>query len=169
MSLYQYLIQLYDYNYWANRRMMKAARGLIEEQLHRQQGHSWGSVYDTLLHIMNAEWLWLSRWKGSSPSVFPTRDDYPTLGAMDKRWAELEAEMRAFVNQQTDDSLVREIAYRNTRREAFRLPLWQMMAHLPNHGTHHRGELAAMLAMIDVPHEEEDWLYYFLERSGQRL
>jgi uncharacterized damage-inducible protein DinB len=168
MDLCEYLIKLYDYNYWANHRSLSAAASLTDEQLNRQHGHSWGSVFDTLLHIMNAEWIWLKRWKEISPSIFPTRDDYPTLSAMEKRWAELEAEMRTFVSLQTEESLLRQLEYTNTRGKVFRLPLWQMMAHVPNHGTHHRGELAAMLALMDVPHDEDDWLHYFLERSGQR-
>jgi uncharacterized damage-inducible protein DinB len=41
------------------------------------------------------------------------------------------------------------------------------MGHLANHGTHHRGELAAMFALLEAAHPEEDWYLYFLGKSGQ--
>jgi uncharacterized damage-inducible protein DinB len=76
--------------------------------------------------------------------------------------------MRAFVAAQTVQSLEEVITYTNTRGETLHLRLWQMMAHLPNHGTHHRGELAGMLTSMKIPHPEDDFVYYFLEKSGQR-
>jgi hypothetical protein len=51
---------------------------------------------------------------------------------------------------------------------ASHLFLWQMMAHVPNHNTHHRSELAAMFATMDVPHPEDETVQYFLIKSGQR-
>lgn len=168
MDFSAYLQRLYDYNYWANHRILKTAEALTDEQRDRVQGHSWGSVHAVLLHVMNAEWIWLSRWKGESPSEFPTAQDYPTVPALKKRWADLEAEMRAFVAEQTDQSLQREVVYTNMAGKTYRLILWQMMVHVPNHGTHHRGELAAMFAALQVSHPEDDWLHYFLELSAQR-
>jgi uncharacterized damage-inducible protein DinB len=167
MNLLEYLQQLYDYHYWAKNHILAAAQTLTDEQLHRPQGHSWGSVHGVLLHMTDAEWIWLQRWQGNSPKTFPDRQDFQTLAAIRQRWAELEAVMRAFLAEQTEQSLQREVSYTNTSGDSFRLILWQMMGHLANHGTHHRGELAAMFAIIGISHAEDDWLYYFLEKSGQ--
>jgi uncharacterized damage-inducible protein DinB len=76
--------------------------------------------------------------------------------------------MRNFVRVQTPDKLQAEIAYTNTKSETFHLPLWQIMIHVPNHNTHHRGELAAMFALMNGQHPEEEVVQYFLERSSQR-
>jgi uncharacterized damage-inducible protein DinB len=76
--------------------------------------------------------------------------------------------MRAFLAEQTEESLLREIAYTNPKGQTFTLPLWQMAAHPPNHNTHHRGELAAMFALMNVPHPEEEVVQYFLVKSGQQ-
>jgi len=168
MDLPEYLQQLYDYHYWANHRILTAAEGLTEEQLHRQQGHSWGNIHGVLLHMMNAEWIWLQRWKGESPKAFFGPEDFPTLAALRERWDELEAEMRAFVADQTPQSLEREVTYTTTLGKTYCLLLWQMMVHVPNHGTHHRGELAAMFASMDALHPEEEVIHYALEKSGQR-
>lgn len=168
MELFEYLQHLYDYNAWANQQAIAAAEGLSDEQLHRAQGHSWGSVHGVLLHMLNAEWIWLQRWQGNSPEAFLTVEEFPTLTAIQIRWNSLEAELRSFLHQQTAESLQSEIAYTNTRGETFHLPLWQMVVHVANHNTHHRGELAAMFALLNTPHAEEDWLHYFLHQTGQR-
>ncbi len=125
-------------------------------------------TYGTLLHMMNAEWIWLRRWKGESPRVFPGPDAYPTLSVLRERWTDLEAEMLAFVAAQTQTSLERVMMYTTTVGQAHSLILWQAMAHVPNHGTHHRAELAAMLASMDIPHLENDMNRYFLEKAGEQ-
>jgi uncharacterized damage-inducible protein DinB len=93
---------------------------------------------------------------------------FPGLADLTARWAGHEQEMRAFIAAQTPQSMLREVVYTTTLGQTYRLPLWQMMVHVANHGTHHRGELAAMFALLDMAHSEEDWLHYFLHQSGQR-
>jgi uncharacterized damage-inducible protein DinB len=76
--------------------------------------------------------------------------------------------MRAFVDRQTDADLQQEITYTSFAGQTFHVPLWQMLMHLPNHETHHRGELAAMFALMKVPHPEDEVIQYFLDLSGQK-
>jgi uncharacterized damage-inducible protein DinB len=168
MHIKEYLQNLYDYSYWANQRYLKAAAGLTEEQLVHKQGHSWDSVYRVLLHMLSSEWMWLERWNGKSPQSLLEPRDYPTLDSIQKFWAGLEPVMRAFVSAQTEAGLQEDSSYTNTRGETYHLPLWQMMVHVPNHNTHHRGELAGMFALLDAPHPEDEAVQYFLEKSGQK-
>ncbi len=168
MDMSRVIQDLYQYNYWANHRYLAAAEALNEGQLKADQGHSWGSVHGILLHMLGAEWIWLKRWKGESPTALLRSEDFPTLSAIREYWQEQEAEMRLFVSAQDPDSLQREVAYANTRGEKFHLPLWQMMLHVVNHSTHHRGELAAMLALMNVAHPEDEAYHFFLEIGGQR-
>ena len=76
--------------------------------------------------------------------------------------------MRAFISAQTDESLQAAITYANFSGGTFSVPLWQMLMHAANHETHHRGELAAMFALMDVPHPDEEVIQYFLDLSGQK-
>ena len=162
-----YLDLLFGYNYWANDRILTAAELLTEEQLFASHGHGWDSIHHTLVHMMNAEWIWLERWNGVSPESLPPFEDFPNLGAIQNRWGEIEGDLRAFIGQQTPESLFREVRYTNTGGQTLQVPLWQLIVHLANHGTHHRGELAAMLTILEIPHPENDWYYYFLIISGQ--
>jgi len=168
MNIKDYLQQLYAYNYWANQRYFAVAEGLSDEQLHRMQGHSWGDVHAMLVHMLSSEWAWLQRWKGSSPKAPLAREDFPTLASLKQRWSEQEREMLSFINTQTEASLQTVISYSNFSGETFSLPLWQMLVQPPNHNTHHRGELAAMFALMNVPHPEEEVIQYFLNLSGQK-
>jgi len=168
MSIKTYLETLYDYNYWANHRYLKAAEALTEEQLLRKQGHSWDNIHGTLLHMLSSETIWLKRWLGEAPKENFSPDDFPTFVSIQENWTEHEKKMRGFLATQSEQSLEEETVCIGFNGGSFHLPLWQMMAHVTNHNTHHRGELAAMFALMNVPHLEEEIVQYFLIKSGQR-
>lgn len=168
MNTKDYIKQVYDYTYWANHRYFAVAENLTDEQLHLVQGHSWGDVHATLLHMLSSESAWLQRWHGNSPKGHLDRKDYPTLSSVKEAWRKSEAEMLLFIESQTEGSLELPITYSNFSGEMFSVPLWQMLMHVANHETHHRGELAAMFALMDVPHPEDEAIQFFLNRSGQK-
>ena len=167
MELKHYLEHLYDYNYWANKRYLAVAETLTEEQLFQKQGHSWDSVQAVLVHMMSSERMWPQRWRGET-GTFLDPSDFPDAAAIRAYWVDIEQNMRAFLAAQTEESLQRDITYTNPKGETFTLPLWQMVVQPPNHNTHHRGELAAMFALMNIPHPEEEIVQYFLFRSGQK-
>ena len=111
--------------------------------------------------------MWPQRWRGEK-GTFLDPKDFPGAASIRERWVDVEKNMRVFIAEQTDESLLREITYTNPKGETFTLPLWQMMVQPPNHNTHHRGELAAMFALMNIPHPEEEIVQYFLIKSGQR-
>jgi uncharacterized damage-inducible protein DinB len=167
MQLKTYIEHLYDYNYWANKRYLAVAETLTEEQLFHQQGHSWGSVHAVMVHMMSSERMWPQRWKGKTGSFLDPKD-FPSIAHVREYWVDVEKNMRAFLAGQSEQSLLRDVTYTNPKGETFTLPLWQMVVQPPNHNTHHRGELAAMFALMDVAHPEEEIVQYFLIKSGQR-
>ena len=168
MELKTYLETLYDYNYWANKRYVAVAETLTEEQLFHKHGHSWESVHAVLVHMMSSERMWPQRWHGEPASTLNAKD-FPTVESIKTYWMDVEKNMRGFIAEQTDQSLLKDVSYTNPKGETFTLPLWQMVVQPPNHNTHHRGELAAMFALMNVPHPEEEYVQYFLTKSGQKL
>lgn len=167
MQLKDYLEHMYDYNYWANKRYLAVAETLNEEQLFRQQGHSWDSIQAVLVHMMNSERMWPQRWRGEQ-GTFLDFKIFRTVASIREYWVDVERNMRAFIAEQTAQSLLRDVTYTNPKGETYTLPLWQMVVQPPNHNTHHRGELAAMFALMNIPHPEEEVVQYFLIKSGQR-
>jgi len=167
MELKTYIEQLYDYNYWANKRYLAVAETLSDEQLFRKQGHSWDSVHAVFVHMMSSERMWRMRGLGET-GIFLDPKDFPTVASIRSIWVDVEKNMHAFLSEQTEESLMRDVTFTNPKGETFTLPLWQMMVQPPNHNTHHRGELAAMFALMNIPHPEDEIVQYFLVKSGQK-
>lgn len=157
---------LYGYNQWVNERLLAAAETLPTEQTRQRFGASYDSIHGTLAHILGAEIVWLSRWQGTSPSKLPNAADFASIADIRVRWQEQQAAMTEFLAGLTPERLAAPVHYVNTAGQAFALPLWQLMLHLVNHGTHHRSELADMLTRAGHPPAPTDLLVYFLERSG---
>ena len=162
----EYLTYLFAYNQWANNRVLNNASELFLKDLKKKHGHSWGSIHDVLVHMMSAEWIWLRRLQGHSPKGLLSPQEFSTIESIRTRWSTIASNQLAFIRDQDEQSLMLHVSYRNTAGKAFTLKVWQILVHVANHATHHRGELAAMFAVLDAPHDEEDWLFFFLERGG---
>lgn len=143
-----YLTALYDYNYWANRRITETAARLTEDQRHETL-FTIGAVHKTLVHTVGAEWVWRQRLEhGVSPPALLQESDLPTFDALLQRWDEEEAAMRTYLASLTDADLTRVVHYRTTGGRDWDNPVWFILAHLLNHGTQHRSEVAAMLTEL---------------------
>ena len=158
--------RLYDYNSWANRRTLEACAPLGEEQFTRDLHSSFRSVRDTLAHIFLVEWLWLERWQGRSPDAFPPANDFPNLDSVRRRWAEIERNLLDYVASLGQADLDRVISHKTTAGLAQAAPLWQMLQHLVNHGTYHRGQVATMLRQLDAKPVSTDLILFHRERAA---
>src|SRR5271168_1293941 len=123
---------LFDFNAWANHRSLEAASALKDEQFTRSLGSSFSSVRDTLAHICGAEWVWLERFHGRSPSALPDAQQFATADALRKHWLLQEAELLAFVRGLTQQDLDRVMEFKTLKFGVYSNPLWQSMQHLVN-------------------------------------
>ena len=154
------ICSLYKYNSWANRRILMATSKLTPEQFLAPAGSSFPSVRDTLVHTLSGEWIWLSRWKGTSPSAMLEAAGFHTLESIQTRWDALEAETQQFIDQLNPMQLAGVVSYVNMRSEKWAYPLWQQMIHQVNHATQHRSEIAAILTQFGHPPGDLDYLVY---------
>ncbi|MFQ5874269.1 MAG: DinB family protein [Dehalococcoidia bacterium] len=161
---------LFDYTRWANRRLFDLVATLPAGEAGREIGKqfSFPTLTGMLAHILAAEVIWLARWKGDSPTALLSDKDFPDLAPLRTRWDAEEDEMQAFLSGISEEGLSREIHYRTTEGKPFHLPLWVLMQHVANHGTHHRSEAATMLTMVQGSPPLTDLLVYHLIQSGQR-
>lgn len=139
----------YDYHHWANRRLFDLAAGL-GDGLTRDMGAHWSfpTLKGMFAHIYGADNIWLTRWKGSSPSRLLGDADFASMTDLRARWDALEAEQRAFVAQLTEGDLTRPLSYRNTEGKEFQVALGALLQHVVNHATHHRSEAATVITLI---------------------
>jgi uncharacterized damage-inducible protein DinB len=157
---------LYDFNCWANYRTLDSCATLSAEQFTRDLGSSFRSVRDTLAHIYGAEWLWLERWHGRSPNALPTAAEFPNLEALRHRWDELERNLLDYLASLTPEDIQRVVHHNTTQGVPQSAPLWQMLQHLVNHGTYHRGQVATMLRQLGAKPLSTDLIFFYRERSS---
>jgi uncharacterized damage-inducible protein DinB len=152
------LRELFDHNYWARDRQLKACAALMTEQFLRPLGSSFSSVRDTLAHLLAVEWLWLERWRGASPKTLLAAGEFPTLAALCDRWLEVERQMRQYLSELPDDALEQVVSYTNTRGVTWTYPRWRMLVHLLEHQTYHRGQVTTLLRQLGFEPPKVDFL-----------
>ena len=151
---------LYRYNRWANSRILDSALTLGREEFVKTIPSSFPSLRDTLVHMLWAEWIWLQRWRGQSPSIVFLAGDYSDAGALKSRWAELDGEQHDFLRTLEEPALTRNVRYVNLRGETWEYALWQQMLHVVNHSSYHRGQAATMLRQLGLTPPSTDYLVF---------
>lgn len=155
---------LFAYDQWANRAVIDAIDKVSTEEFTRDLGNSHPSIRDTLGHIVAAEWIWLRRWKGESPSALPA---WSSLEEIKGRLIEVERERAAFLDPLRDDDVSRPITYTNLKGQQWTYSLADMFTHLVNHSTYHRGQLITMLRQIGAKAPSTDFLLFRDEPRAQ--
>lgn len=158
---------LFAYNTWANERILAAAEGLSDDEYRADvPGLSHGSIRATLTHLLAAEIIWRRRClEGVSPTALLQAADLPTFAALRRHWAAEDAALRDGVAGLTDEALAAPLAYKTTRGTPMEDMLWQILAHLVNHGTQHRAEAAVALTAFGCSPGDVDLIVYLRERE----
>jgi uncharacterized damage-inducible protein DinB len=156
--------QLYEYNGWADRRILAMASKLTNEDFIRPMGNSFSSVRDTLAHILGAEWIWLERWQGRSPKALLEAATFPKVESLESRWETVEHDQKQFIEALTPQRLAEELAYLNQGGQRYSYPLWQQMVHVVNHSSYHRGQITTMLRQLGGEAVNTDLLVYYDEK-----
>jgi uncharacterized damage-inducible protein DinB len=152
--------ELFAYGAWANAHVFEAASALSEEQLHHPVASSFPSVGGTLAHIVGAEWVWLRRWLGESPSSFPDWVSKPVWGDLRATLSALEKEREALLSGLSDADLGQSISYRTLGGQAFSDPLGSLMKHVVNHSTYHRGQVVTQMRQLGHKPPSTDLILY---------
>ena len=140
---------IYEYNYWANRRVLTTCAQVSPEQYAAPAsiGLGYESLRATALHILGSERGWRLICQGVSLVDWDelTEAAFPTLQSLEVRWQAEEQEMRAYISSLTYDDLQGIIRYPVDNGVVRERVLWHGLYHLVNHGTQHRSEAAALL------------------------
>ncbi|HVT86543.1 MAG TPA: DinB family protein [Chitinophagaceae bacterium] len=144
------LQQLAAYNFWANQRMFETILVLTEEKQKSELPSSFKSIYDTVLHMWNAESVWWQRMKLQERISAPS--EY-FKGSMQELTNELLQENRQWIewiDAASEAALDHVFQYQTSKKEQFKQPISQMLIHVFNHGTYHRGQLVNMLRQLAI-------------------
>jgi uncharacterized damage-inducible protein DinB len=167
MSKLELIRDFYDYNEWANRRLLKVAAGLGDDNVVYSPGASLASVVKTMAHVAAAQINWLERWQGGVNRV-STVELASAMGLDDVRAAFDRSHdgLRKYIASLTDADLDYTLTYQDSRGASNERPLWQLITHVANHGTYHRGEAAAELTALGHSPGDLDFVFWEIARSS---
>ena len=161
------ILALYEFNAWANQITLQAVGALSTEQFVRELGSSFSSVRDTLVHIYGVEWVWLERLRGRSPAGFPATKEFADVGKLKLRWTELETIQLQYARGITQADLEEVVEYKTLSFGPGRNPRWQMMQHVVNHGTYHRGQVTTLLRQLGSRAVGTDLITFYRENKAE--
>lgn len=149
--------------------MLDALEALTPEQLARDLGSSFKSVHETVAHLYAAELAWYQRWQGNSPAALISTDQFPDLASIRAAWRTHEQSMRAFLDKLGASGIDRVFEYTLLSGHTGATPFWQMLQHIVNHASYHRGQLTTMLRQLGAaPPKPMDLIaFYRLRQAGK--
>lgn len=164
----QHVRRFSRYNRWANRRLYEACAALAPADYHAARPSFFGSLHNTLNHILVGDSIWLGRFIGRPTPQITALDqvlhaDFASLRAA--REAK-DAEIIAFCDGLDDAALDGSFSYTNTRGQSFTDPLFPPLTHFFNHQTHHRGQVHGLLSHAGVAPPELDLIYFMREPAA---
>jgi uncharacterized damage-inducible protein DinB len=160
----QDILTIYDYNYWANKRILTASEKVTEKQFLAPANFPFGGLRGTIVHILDAEFGWRMFFQQNNWSAPELKaEEFPTLASVQERANQEEQEMRAYLATLSDKDLNGHRHYNNEKGEPRDFILWNCLWHVVNHGTQHRSEAAALLTDYGSSPGNLDFTVYLIE------
>ena len=161
------LSRLLRYTVWANHRAMRAAATLAVDDFKRDLGGSHGGVRGTLAHMMWTELVWLERLKGLPNPPRTDESEFADIVALRDRWSVLEQHRQAWLEALPAASVAEVIHYKTMEGVAFENPLWQIVQHMANHSTYHRGQLTSFYRQLGARPVSTDMIAWDREEAAK--
>ena len=152
------------YNRWMNQRLYQACETLTDEERKRERGAFFGSIHQTLTHLVLADKMWLHRFACQGPTFSALRSELLTLpdgsdytSDLHPDWLDLcrtrealDAAVELWLTDMPPEFLLSTMHYANTKGVQRAHPAWQAMTHFFNHQTHHRSQAGTLLTQAGV-------------------
>ena len=158
--------RLYDYNRWANDRVLESLLPIGQEVFTSNKQASHGSIRGIIAHIAAAEWIWLERWKGSSPAGLLPESESETFEIAAQRLRKIDDDLQEFTSRLTQEDLDGSRGYKTTEGKPYSNVLSDMLLHLANHSSYHRGQIATLLRQSRAVPQSTDFIL-FIRLKGQ--
>jgi uncharacterized damage-inducible protein DinB len=157
----QEMKKLFAYNAWANNRVFEALSKIGEDEYTRDLKSSHGSLGETIVHMVAAEKIWLSRLVGKPEDSLMAPQDAPMLQSLKPIWEQVAAGMARFLAKLDDRSLQRDVEYTTTEGRKYSNSNEQILQHVVNHSSYHRGQIASMMRQVGAEPVNTDLIVFF--------
>lgn len=148
---------------WASLRLLEAARGLPPEELTRDFGTAHRSVLETLAHIYYADLIWYSRINGTAAAAGARFGRPICLDELSAAWPLLWDGFDEWLSQLEDPWHL--LVYNDLQGKPYETPYWQVLMHVVNHGSFHRGQVAALFRQLGKQPPNTDLINYYRSTS----
>lgn len=149
-TMKEILLQFAAYNTWANQKLLEIILALPEEKQKQEMPSSFKSLYATVLHMWDAESAWWQRMKLNERIIAPSENFNGTMKDVCNGLMQQNQQWHDWVKNSSDAMLDHVFQYYNSKKEHFKQPIFQMLLHVFNHGTYHRGQLVNMLRQLGI-------------------
>lgn len=149
-SMKELLVQMAAYNIWASQKILECILGLPEEKQMAELPSSFSSLYKTVLHMWDAESAWWQRMKLHEKIIVPSENFNGSMKDVSNGLLQQSIQWHDWVSNASEHALDHVFQYQNSKKEQFKQPVYQMILHVFNHGTYHRGQLVNMLRQSGV-------------------
>lgn len=143
-------VQYAAYNTWANALLLTVIESLSEEQQKAEIKSSFPSLYKTVLHQLDAESIWWQRMKLQERIERPSDSFTGSMKELSTQLLQQNKQWQQWINNINEHGLQHEFIYFNSKKERFKQPIYQMLLHMFNHGTYHRGQIVTMLRQSGI-------------------
>lgn len=141
-----YLIQIADYNHWADNRAMEWLQQISDEQWEQVIVSSFNSISQTAIHIVSAEKYWVDVWTHIPEPIFLSAQFKGTKDGLLEIWNKSSADISTLVNNFPEGNYSQSVTFKYPRTGRIgQMPFWETVAHVINHSTYHRGQLVTLL------------------------
>jgi uncharacterized damage-inducible protein DinB len=144
------LLQYAAYNVWANQRVVECIENLSDDQINRDINSSYKSIYATLLHLWDAESIWWQRIKLQEQIDVPSTNFNGSVLELGNSLMKQSKQWKEWTDLATEAALEHEFIYRNSKKEQFKQPVSEVLIHLFNHQSYHRGQLITMFRQVGL-------------------
>ena len=151
---------LYDYNRWANARVIEVLNNLGKDKITKHIESSYPSLLQTFAHIVAAEWVWLQRWNGESPTTFPSWSVSAEYDDVRTNLSEIESKREVLLSSLGESDLETFIDYKLLSGAEHRERFADLLIHVVNHSTYHRGQLTTMIRQAGGEPVATDYIAY---------
>jgi uncharacterized damage-inducible protein DinB len=167
MNAHQHFATLARYNHWATRRLLEAIEPLSDEDYRRDVGLFFKSIHGTLNHLLVGEhMLWYRRFaEGASPKLTLDEEIEPVRERLAQALKGGAANWLPLIESWPKEKFEGSLSYVTTKGIPVNLPIAASLAHVFNHGTHHRGQITAALTMLRQPCPVLDLVFMLQEES----
>ena len=166
----QLLQQYAAYNIWANKIITERIAQLPIDTIHKEMSSSFGSIFKTVVHLMDAESIWWQRLKLKEHVEWPGKSFNGNFEELSQQLLLLSKQWNDWIQSTNEVNLEHVFGYQNSKKEFFKQPVYEVLLHLFNHQTFHRGQLVTMLRQNGIEKiPATDFIVFSRNKSGNPL